>query len=251
MALAGESLAVGMVQRDIRWVAASGGLTDRDLRLMAPTAGSGRVRRLSSEIVRPNRDDSPMPVLPCWVTTFLTVAIGAFVLSGCGGTRAVRPKAIAFEPTIIGCSRPAECTSGNDVLLRESREARNHLCPEDKPDVLIKANGILVCVAMLPSAGPTEIGLSTPSSVRAQGLSAITYFKAGEAIAARTGCLACHRIGQAGNPGPGSDLTRVGARLLSAAIERALVYSPAPMPSFSHLPDSQRRALVDFLAQLR
>lgn len=208
--------------------------------------------RRPRETVRPSRDDSPMRVPPCWATTLVTTAIGAFVLSGCGGTQTVRPKAIAFEPTIIGCSgSPAECTSGNDVLLRESREARNHLCPEDKPDVLIKSNGALVCVATLPSGGPTEIGLSTPSSVRAEGLGAIAYFKAGEAVAARTGCLACHRIAGAGNPGPGSDLTHVGSRLPRAAIERALVDSPAPMPSFSRLPDSQRRALVDFLAVLR
>jgi mono/diheme cytochrome c family protein len=182
----------------------------------------------------------------------MIVAIGASLVSGCGGTHAVKPKAIAFEPTILGCSgSPTECTSGNDVLLRESREARNYLCPEDKPDVLIKANGAMSCVATLPSAGPAGIGLSVPSVVRAQGLGAISYFKAGEAVVARTGCLACHRIAGAGNPGPGSDLTHVGSRLPAAAIDRALVASPMPMPSFSRLPDPQRRALVDFLAQLR
>ncbi len=182
----------------------------------------------------------------------MIAAVGAFALSGCGGTQAVKPKAIAFEPTIIGCSgSPTECTSATAMQIRELREAHSHLCPEDKPNVLVKADGALVCVATLPTAGPTAIGVSIPSAVRAQGLDAVANFKAGGAVVARTGCLACHRIAEAGNRGPGSDLTHVGARLPPAAIERALVDSPAPMPSFSRLPNYQRRTLVDFLAQLR
>lgn len=70
-------------------------------------------------------------------------------------------------------------------------------------------------------------------------------------MAANSGCLACHRIAEAGNDGPGPDLTQVGSRLPSTAIVGALANSPAPMPSFSHLPESERRALVYFLAQLR
>jgi mono/diheme cytochrome c family protein len=191
-------------------------------------------------------------VLPCTATTLVIAAVGAFALSGCGDTQAVKPKAIAFEPTIIGCSgSPTECTSATAAQIRELREAHNHLCPEDRPNVLVKADGALVCVATLPSAGPTAVGVSIPSAVRAQGLGAVANFKAGAAVVASTGCLACHRIAEAGNPGPGSDLTHVGARLPPAAIERALVDSPAPMPSFSRLPNYQRRALVDFLAQLR
>jgi ubiquinol-cytochrome c reductase cytochrome b subunit/menaquinol-cytochrome c reductase cytochrome b/c subunit len=136
-------------------------------------------------------------------------------------------------------------------LLRESHEARNHHCPAHKPDVLIKTNGALVCVAILPPAGQTSIGLTTPSVVHAQGQDAVADFKAGEAVVATSGCLACHRIAASGNNGPGSELTHVGSRLPSAAIAHALVDSPVPMPSFSRLPDPKRRALVYFLAQLR
>jgi hypothetical protein len=186
------------------------------------------------------------------VASVVVAAVGALILAGCGATQTVEPKAIAFEPTIIGCSgSSAECTSGNAVLLRESREASNHLCPRDKPNVLVKADGALVCVATLPSAGPTGIGVSIPSAVRGGGAGAVGDFAAGEAVAARTGCLACHRIAEAGNSGPGQDLTQVGSRLPPKAIERALVASPAPMPSFSRLPEPQRRALVYFLAHLR
>ena len=186
------------------------------------------------------------------LTGLLAVAIWVVVLAGCGEQQLVKPKAIAFEPTIVGCSgRPSECTSGNAVMLRELREAGNHLCSADKPDVLIKADGVLLCVASLPPAGPTAIGLAIPSAVQAHGHGAVADFKAGEIVAARTGCLACHRIADAGNNGPGSDLTHVGSHLPPAAIARALVDSPAPMPSFSRLPGSARRALVYFLAQLR
>lgn len=176
----------------------------------------------------------------------------ALVLAGCGGEHAVKPKTIAFEPTIVGCAgSPAECTSGSELLLREGREARNHLCPAGKPDVLVKATGALVCVATLPPATPTSIGMAVPNTVHAHGLSAVAYFRSGEAVVAHSGCLACHRIGEAGNNGPGSDLTRVSARLSPAAIDRALVDSRAPMPSFSRLPETERRALVCFLSQLR
>jgi hypothetical protein len=200
----------------------------------------------------PRPDNSRVRASPQLVARVVVVAIGAFVLAGCGATQTVKPKAIAFEPTIIGCSgSPAECTSATATQIRESREASNHLCPRDKPNVLIKADGTLVCVATLPSAGPTGIGVSIPSAVRGGGAGAVADFTAGEAVVARTGCLACHRIAEAGNNGPGPDLTHVGSRLPPKAIERALIASPAPMPSFSRLPQPQRRALVYFLAQLR
>jgi mono/diheme cytochrome c family protein len=186
------------------------------------------------------------------IAGFLVVGIWTFVLAGCGGQQLVKPKAIAFEPTIVGCSGPpTRCTSANAAMLRESREAHNRRCPADKPNVLIKTNGALVCVATLPPEGPTGFGLAIPSAVYAQGQHSVTTFKAGEIVVANSGCLACHRIGDTGNNGPGSNLTRVGARLVPAAIDRALVDSRAPMPSFSHVPEPERRALVYFLAQLR
>jgi hypothetical protein len=183
----------------------------------------------------------------------LAAAMGTVLLAGCGGQQSVKPKAIAFEPAIVGraLGAPAECTSATAALERGYREARNHLCSPDKPTVLVKADGSLRCVAKLPSAGPTIIDMSTPSAVQAHGQRAVAYFKAGETVAARSGCLACHRIGEAGNNGPGANLTHIGARLSPTAIDRALVDSPEPMPSFSHLPEFQRRALVDFLTQLR
>jgi quinol---cytochrome c reductase cytochrome c subunit, bacillus type len=69
-------------------------------------------------------------------------------------------------------------------------------------------------------------------------------------IAAQSGCLACHKIGENGNDGPGPNLTEIGNRLPAAAIERTLDNPTAPMPSFRGLPAEKKTALVDFLAQL-
>jgi menaquinol-cytochrome c reductase cytochrome b/c subunit len=70
----------------------------------------------------------------------------------------------------------------------------------------------------------------------------------------RSGCLACHQIGKAGNPGPGPNLTDVGARLTAAEIANALADPTAPMPSFQEIKHSDPiawRALVAYLARLR
>jgi len=182
-----------------------------------------------------------------------SIAVGCIVgFAGCGAQHSVRVEGIAFEPTIASCSgAPTHCTSGNEAMLRELREARNHRCPAGKPNVLIKSNGALVCVAVLPSAGPTTVDMPVPSAVQQRGAGAVDSFEAGSAVLASSGCLACHRLGENGNKGPGPDLTHVGSRLTALAIARALVDSRAPMPSFSRLPAAKSHALVYFLSQLR
>jgi mono/diheme cytochrome c family protein len=76
----------------------------------------------------------------------------------------------------------------------------------------------------------------------------------GHAVMLRSGCLACHQIGTAGNRGPGPNLTDVGSRLSPAAIANALADPAAPMPSFQEIEHSDPiawRALVAYLARLR
>jgi hypothetical protein len=63
--------------------------------------------------------------------------------------------------------------------------------------------------------------------------------------------LACHKISESGNSGPGPNLTKVGDRLAKPAIARALANPTAPMPSFRHLPRQKFRAIVTFLAELK
>jgi hypothetical protein len=109
----------------------------------------------------------------------------------------------------------------------------------------------------LPSPGPLgpEGGSSAltiqppPDVVRSDG-ARLSLFYRGRTVAARSGCLACHRIGEAGNSGPGPDLTHVASRLPGRAIARALVAPTPPMPSFRRLPRAKFEALVEFLSLL-
>jgi hypothetical protein len=96
--------------------------------------------------------------------------------------------------------------------------------------------------------GPAAITLEPPSTAYG-GERAQFYF--GRSVLAQTGCLACHRLGENGNAGPGPDLTHIGSKRSAAAIERAIINPTAPMPSFRNLPKPKLRALVTFLALLR
>jgi menaquinol-cytochrome c reductase cytochrome b/c subunit len=69
-------------------------------------------------------------------------------------------------------------------------------------------------------------------------------------VVAQSGCLACHKIGENGNDGPGPPLTEIGERLPRQAIARTLVNPTAPMPSFRDLPPEKFNNLVEFLSRL-
>jgi menaquinol-cytochrome c reductase cytochrome b/c subunit len=117
--------------------------------------------------------------------------------------------------------------------------------PERRP--IATTAGILTIAAMAyltwlgASAGsPNEIDLKVPAR-----------YEAGKLVAAQSGCLACHKIGENGNDGPGPELTDIGNKLAAPAILRTLENPTAPMPSFAGLPAEKKTALVDFLAQLK
>jgi mono/diheme cytochrome c family protein len=74
---------------------------------------------------------------------------------------------------------------------------------------------------------------------------------AGRKLVEASGCLGCHQVGSTGNPGPGPDLTRVGARLRAQEIEDVLVDPRPPMPSYASLPAARRDEIVRYLASLR
>jgi mono/diheme cytochrome c family protein len=73
----------------------------------------------------------------------------------------------------------------------------------------------------------------------------------GKLVAAQSGCLACHKIGENGNDGPGPHLSDIGDKLEKGALRRTLENPTAPMPSFGDLPEDKKTALVDFLASLK
>jgi menaquinol-cytochrome c reductase cytochrome b/c subunit len=117
--------------------------------------------------------------------------------------------------------------------------------PERRPIATTFAVGIIAAMAYLTWSGahagaPDQIDLKVPASAQA-----------GETVANQSGCGACHKFGEAGNPGPGPNLTHVGSTLPAQAIARTLRNPTAPMPSFAGLPPKKFDALVQFLSALR
>ena len=128
--------------------------------------------------------------------------------------------------------------------------------PERRP--IATAAGIFTIVAIgyltflgANAGSPTAIEMDAPAEVRAQGEEAVATFEAGKQVVAQSGCLACHKIEENGNDGPGPPLTEIGARLPRQAIARTLINPTAPMPSFQDLPQEQFDDAVEFLAMLR
>ena len=120
--------------------------------------------------------------------------------------------------------------------------------PERRPIATIA--GILVIFAMgyLTYEGAVA---GSPNSI---DMKVAPQFEAGKLVAAQSGCLACHKIGENGNAGPGPPLTHIGSRLPRNAIARTLVNPTAPMPSFSRLKAQNPKEfdeLVSYLASLK
>jgi quinol---cytochrome c reductase cytochrome c subunit, bacillus type len=128
--------------------------------------------------------------------------------------------------------------------------------PERRP--IATTAGILTIAAMAyltylgaVAGSPTEITMKAPSDLKG---AALQKYNAGKLVTAQSGCLACHKIGENGNGGPGPNLSKIGTRLPREAIARTLVNPTAPMPSFAGLQrdDPQKfDNLVNFLSQLR
>ncbi len=128
--------------------------------------------------------------------------------------------------------------------------------PERRPIASVTAVVVIGAMAFLTYSGanagsPTAIELATPAAVKQAGGSTLAEYEAGKLVVAQSGCLACHKIGDNGNAGPGPDLTHIGARLPRQGIARTLVNPTAPMPSFRNLPPQKFKAVVNFLSQLK
>jgi mono/diheme cytochrome c family protein len=104
---------------------------------------------------------------------------------------------------------------------------------------------------VLPVGGTPGPMIATPARITKAGEHELAEYERGEKAVAESGCLACHKIGDNGNAGPGPDLTHVAGRLPKPAIARTLVNPTAPMPSFKHLPPEKFQAIVAFLAALK
>jgi mono/diheme cytochrome c family protein len=116
--------------------------------------------------------------------------------------------------------------------------------PERRP--IATTVGILAIIAMAyltylgATAGPpSEIDLETSAAL-----------EPGKEVVAQSGCLACHKLGENGNDGPGPELTHIGALLPRNAIARSLEIGPSIMPSYSGLSPQKKAALTAYIASL-
>ena len=128
--------------------------------------------------------------------------------------------------------------------------------PERRPIATLTGIFVIGAMALLTYQGanagsPTVIELPTPSAIVKAGGNTLAEFEAGKLVVAQTGCLACHKIGDNGNSGPGPELTHIGSRLPRLGIARTLVNPTAPMPSFKNLPPKKFDAAIFFLSELK
>jgi quinol---cytochrome c reductase cytochrome c subunit, bacillus type len=117
--------------------------------------------------------------------------------------------------------------------------------PERRP--VATAFGVMTIIAMAfltflgaTAGAPTEVDLQVAPR-----------FEAGKEVVAQSGCLACHKLGENGNDGPGPELTEIGAKLPAQAIRRSLINPSGIMPPYGDLPPEKLNSLVDFLASLQ
>ncbi len=128
--------------------------------------------------------------------------------------------------------------------------------PERRPIATITGVFVICAMAFLTFEGahtgsPTAIEMATPTAVTQAGGGILAGYEAGRKVVAQSGCLACHKLGDNGNSGPGPELTHIASRIPRQAIARTLVNPTAPMPSFKNLPAKKFEAIVDFLSQLK
>jgi menaquinol-cytochrome c reductase cytochrome b/c subunit len=128
--------------------------------------------------------------------------------------------------------------------------------PERRPIATITGIVVICAMAYLTYEGanagsPTAIEMATPTAVVQAGGSTLSEYEAGKKVVAQSGCLACHKIGENGNAGPGPNLSNIASRLPRQGIARTLVNPTAPMPSFKNLPAKKFTAIVNFLSQLK
>ena len=128
--------------------------------------------------------------------------------------------------------------------------------PERRPIATLTFVAVFVAMVLLTYKGahagdPTTIGMATPQRIVRAGGATLAEFEAGRAVVAQSGCLACHKLGENGNDGPGPSLTQIADRLPATGIARTLVNPQAPMPTFKNLPPNKFKAAVAFLSQLK
>jgi len=116
--------------------------------------------------------------------------------------------------------------------------------PERRPIATTTAILVIISMAYLTFLGANA---GSPNDI---DMEVDKEFESGAAVAAQSGCGACHKIGENGNDGPGPELTEIGAKLPREAIARSLEVGPGTMPSYAELEPKKLNDLTAFLASL-
>ena len=157
--------------------------------------------------------------------------------------RVVKPPALVFIATV---GIPTVCMALLFLLPFIDRNPNRH--PFRRPVAMLAAVTTVAAMAYLTILGavagsPTEIDLKVAPQ-----------YEKGKDLAASSGCLGCHKIGENGNAGPGPPLTEIGARLGRQAIARTLLNPTPPMPPFTALKKQSPEKfdeLINFLSSLK
>jgi len=159
----------------------------------------------------------------------------------------------------LGATSPTDADSVGRAISRVGQIGQQFDRLVGEAGVLAQAYGFKECDIVLraqtaadpsPGAPVTDPLRKVLPPAGASG-AARRQFLSGRAVAAQSGCLACHRLARQGNSGPGRPLDEIGARASRAAIVRALRNPVAPMPSYGDIPSAKFDALVGFLVGLR
>jgi ubiquinol-cytochrome c reductase cytochrome b subunit/menaquinol-cytochrome c reductase cytochrome b/c subunit len=138
--------------------------------------------------------------------------------------RVVKPPFFVFVATI---GIPTLCLVMLLLLPFIDRNPERH--PLKRPIATLTGIAVIAAMTYLTVEGALA---GAPTTIE---LAAAPQYHKGRSVAASSGCLGCHRIGDNGNGGPGPELTDVGNRLRAPAIRRTLLNPTAPMPSYRGL----------------
>jgi len=153
--------------------------------------------------------------------------------------RVVKPPALVFIATV---GIPTIAMVLLVLLPFIDRNPNRH--PFQRPVAMVAGILTIAAMAYLTILGaiagsPTEIDMKVAPR-----------YEAGKEVVAGSGCLACHKLGENGNNGPGPELTHIAQRIPRAAIVRSVEIGPGIMPSFRDLPPKKLDELADFLSSL-
>lgn len=156
--------------------------------------------------------------------------------------RVIKPPELTLMATL---GVPTICLILLLLLPFYDRSPERH--PLKRPIAMIGALATVAAMAYLSVIGALA---GPPSEIE---VPIAPQHEEGAAVAAASGCLGCHRIGENGNT-LGPPLTEIGDRLGRDAIARTLINPTPPMPSYARLREQNPKQfdeLVEFMASLR